>query len=169
MKNIILIGFMGAGKTTVGRRLAAKLKLPFVDTDEQIEKEQGRSIREIFEKEGEAFFRDLETEQLRKLGRKDLCQVISVGGGLPVQIQNHELLKELGTTVYLKADKTTLVTRLSGDTGRPLLQGGSLEEKIEQLMQERASVYEQVANFIIETDSKSLQETVRGVCEALHR
>lgn len=168
MKNIILIGFMGAGKTTLGRQLSRQLGVSFVDTDERIEQEQGRKISNIFEKEGEQFFRNLETKQLQKLLQEDKRRVISVGGGLPVQEQNHELLKQLGSTVYLKATKETLVQRLSGDTGRPLLQGGNLEDKIKQLMHAREHVYEQVADVTVQTDNMGLLEAVKAIREVLH-
>lgn len=163
MGNIILIGFMGAGKTTVGRILARRLKIAFVDTDEQIEKEEGRAIRDIFAREGEACFRELETLQLKKLKKRKGDMIVSVGGGLPVQKQNHPLLKELGTTIYLKADKETLARRLRGDTKRPLLQGGSPEEKIGQLMKEREPVYEQVADEILLTEGMSVNEVVEQI------
>lgn len=170
MDKIILIGFMGAGKTTLGRILAKRLGIAFVDTDERIEKEQKRAVSDIFAKEGETYFRELETEQLKELLEHEECMVLSVGGGLPVQPQNHELLQKLGTTVYLKADIETLVKRLGRDTKRPLLQGGSVEEKIAGLMQEREPVYEKVADKIVHTDGKSVEEAVtmlQQVCERL--
>lgn len=159
MPNIILIGFMGAGKTTLGIGLAKELNLPFTDTDQLIEKEQKRAISDIFANEGEAYFRGLETQQLKKL-IETAAGVISVGGGLPVQEVNHPLLKALGTTIYLKAKKETLVKRLRGSTGRPLLQGGSLEEKISGLMQAREAIYEQVADITIETDGRTPEEVI---------
>lgn len=165
-KNIVLIGFMGAGKTTLGEVLAKKLRVPFVDTDQLIEQEQQRAISCIFEEEGEAAFRKMETETLRKLSDGKKC-VISVGGGLPVQPQNHELLKQLGITVYLKAQKETLVKRLQGDTTRPLLQGGDLLEKIETLMNQREDVYEQVADLILQTDNKQLEEVLEELIRGL--
>lgn len=167
LKNIILIGFMGAGKTTLGRQLAKQLGVPFVDTDERIEQGQGRKISDMFDKEGEAYFRRLETEQLEELAAIKKRRVISVGGGLPVQEQNHALLKELGRTVYLKAEKETLIQRLSGDTSRPLLKGGGLEEKIDRLMSERGHIYEMVADVTVHTDHMGLLETVRAIRSAL--
>ena len=162
MRNVILIGFMGAGKTTVGKALAKECKLSFVDTDERIEEEQNRSISDIFAKEGESFFRNLETQQLRKL-RKEEEGVISVGGGLPVQEANWDLLKQLGTTIYLKASKETLVERLQGDSKRPLLQGGELEMKISSLMNQREAIYEKVADRIIVTDGKQLKDIIEEI------
>lgn len=160
MTNMILIGFMGAGKTTVGLQLSKKLNLPFLDTDQRIEEEQKRAISDIFANEGEAYFRSLETKQLEKLIQEINGSVISVGGGLPVQKVNHDLLKKLGTTVYLKAKKDTLIQRLQGDTSRPLLQGGELEERIENLMNAREAIYEQVADVVVETDEKTLENVI---------
>lgn len=159
MANIILIGFMGAGKTTLGLRLSRECNLPFVDTDQRIEEEQQRSIRAIFAKEGEMYFRTLETKQLKKLMQGPDC-IISVGGGLPVQKVNHPLLKQLGNTIYLKASVKTLARRLQGSNSRPLLQGGNLEEKIAKLMEEREAIYEQVADYRIETDDKTIEEVI---------
>ena len=168
MENIILIGFMGAGKTTLGRRLAKQLGVAFVDTDARIEQEQGRRISDIFAREGEAFFRGLETELLGRLLGQEKMRVISVGGGLPVQEQNHELLRKLGKTVYLKAEKETLLGRLTGDTERPLLQGGDLERKITQLMAAREDIYERVADVTLPTDHMGLFETLKALHNMLH-
>lgn len=164
MKNIILIGFMGAGKTTIGQEFAKKFEMEFLDTDEQIEKEQNCTIRELFSEKGEAYFRCLETELL---GRLADCEntVVSVGGGLPIQEENHVLLRELGTSVYLKAARKTLVDRLQGDTSRPLLQGGELEHKITDLMQKRETIYERVADKIIVTDQKSPEQIISELAQ----
>lgn len=167
MTNIILTGFMGAGKTTIGRSLSKRLKVPFVDTDMRIEEEQKRSISDIFAKEGEAYFRKLENQLLEVLIEETDGCIISVGGGLPVQEMNHPLLKRLGKTVYLKAEKETLLGRLQGDTARPLLQGGELEKKIENLMTAREAVYESIADVIIRTDGKNRGEVVEEICRMM--
>lgn len=166
MEHIIFTGFMGAGKTTLGKALAKELFLPFVDTDQQIEKEQGVKISDIFAKEGEAFFRGLEHEQLKKLLGAERS-IISVGGGLPVQERNQQLLAQLGTVIYLKASKETLLKRLSGDTSRPLLQGGELDAKITRLMREREHIYEKTASHIIETDEKTAGEVITQIRQTL--
>ncbi len=154
MKHIILIGFMGCGKTTVGIKLSYRLRRPFLDTDKLIEKEEGRTISEIFAKEGEAFFRDLETQCLKKLLLSETEQIISVGGGLPIRKENHTLLQELGEVVYLRAKPETIYERLKNDTTRPLLQGDNPQEKIRSLMAQRSAVYEQAATFIVDVDGK---------------
>lgn len=166
-RSILLIGFMGSGKTTIGKRLARELALPFTDTDERIEKRTGRSIKEIFAQEGEAYFRDLETEELRLLLEEGQTSVISVGGGLPVREENRKLMKQLGEVVYLKASTNTLVNRLSGDTTRPLLQGGDLRERIEALSKAREALYLDAATVCFATDGLSRKETVAGIQELL--
>lgn len=156
-KNIILIGFMGAGKTTMGIAFADRMDMTFVDTDQLIEKEQKRSISSIFETDGEAAFRKMETDTLKQLLQEE-NQVISAGGGLPILSENQQLLKKIGTTVYLKADKSTLADRLKGDTTRPLLREGNLEDRIETLMNQREHVYEAVADLVIITDGRNADE-----------
>lgn len=163
MNNIILIGFMGAGKSTIGRRLARESGLLFVDTDDKIEEEQQEKISHIFETKGETCFRDLETQALKDLLGCGRRMVIAVGGGLPMREENRRLLKELGTVIYLKAEIDTLVERLAGDTTRPKLQGGSLREKIENLMQQREAVYVETADEEIFTDARKPGMVVREI------
>ena len=103
MDNLILIGFMGAGKTTVGKLLAREKGLQFVDTDDRIVAEQKQSIPDIFSKYGESFFRDLETDLLRRMKEDTRHSVISVGGGMPVREENRKLLRALGCVIYLTA------------------------------------------------------------------
>ena len=163
MKRIVLMGFMGAGKTTVGKELAEVLSCDFIDTDEQIEKEQNRKISDIFEKDGEAVFRDMETELLKRLQESKGSFVLSIGGGMPVREENRELLRNLGTVVYLKASKEELVRRLSGDTKRPLLQGGGLEEKVTALMSAREEIYKETAHRTMITEGKMISELVKEI------
>lgn len=163
MNHIILIGFMGSGKTSVGKRLAEKLHLPFVDTDEQIEQTWKMKITDIFSQYGESYFRNLETETIKKLSEDRNRKVISVGGGLPVQERNQPYLKQMGTVIFLEASKETLVKRLKGDTTRPLLSGGELTERIGTLMQQRKDIYDKVADFHIKTDEKNFDEIVEDI------
>ena len=163
MKRIVLMGFMGAGKTTIGKALAEKLSWDFIDTDAEIEKEQGRKISEIFETEGEQAFRDMETRLLKKLEKSEEQFVLSIGGGMPVREENRELLRKIGTVVYLKATKEELVRRLSGDTNRPLLQGGAMEEKVAALMAARESIYVETAHQEVVTDGKSVKELIEKI------
>ena len=165
MQSIILIGFMGARKTTVGKRLAARLKWDFIDTDEYIEQKAGMAVSEIFDRYGEENFRARETEALREILQEQKAAVISVGGGLPMRKENREYLKEIGRTIYLRAQVDTLVGRLSGDTGRPLLRGQDLRTRIQQLMELRSAVYESAADVILDTDTMHVGRIVREIAE----
>ena len=168
--NIILIGFMGSGKTTFGKWIAANKKMDFVDTDELIEKENGITISEIFESKGEAYFRNLETDMLKNLlGRDTENCVISVGGGLPVKEENRELLSQLGAVVYLWADADELVKRLSGDNTRPLLAGGNLKEKINTLMDARKEIYDSASDIKIDTKDVAFKDMFSQIEEFLQK
>ena len=168
MKNIILIGFMGSGKSTIGRKLSEKYGLKHIDTDWYIEKEQNMKISDIFSKKGEEYFRNLETECIKELAQVcDNC-VISVGGGLPVREVNRSLLKELGIVVYLEASVNELVKRLSKDTSRPLLAGGNLREKIESLMTAREALYKDAADVIVKTDGRRFEDMYADIVSAVN-
>lgn len=158
MGNVILIGFMGCGKTTVGLKLSYRLRQTVIDTDKEIEKDEGCSISEIFEKEGEEAFRNKETACLKKLIETTNDKIISVGGGLPMRKENRELLHKLGQVVYLRAKAETIYERLKYDTTRPLLQGEDPQNKINRLLTARASYYEQAADVIIDVDEKSFDQ-----------
>ena len=137
-RNIVLIGFMGSGTSTIGIKLSYRLRRVVEDTDKLIVRKTGRNISDIFAKEGESYFRELETEVLRSLCEtcdpKHSPKSISVGGGTPVREENRELLKQLGTVVYLRIRPETVYNRLKRDTTRPLLQGDNPREKIRILM-----------------------------------
>lgn len=167
MKNIILTGFMGCGKTTVGIRLSYRLRLTMEDTDKLIEKEEGRTISEIFRTDGEPFFRELETECLKKLLTTAKNKIISVGGGLPVKEENRVLLKQLGTVVYLRAGAETIYERTKHDTSRPLLQGEDPQGKIRTLLAAREAVYESAADIIIDVDKKGFDVILEEIAEAV--
>ena len=107
MKNIVLMGFMGAGKTTIGKKLAKALECEFIDTDEWIEKEQGRKISDIFAEDGEVAFRDMEKDLLKRLQNSEDRFVLSIGGGMPVREENRALLRNLGTVVYLNPNSSS--------------------------------------------------------------
>lgn len=178
-KSIILIGFMGAGKTSVGRELSARLGLPFIDTDQEIERRAGMSVPEIFEKQGEEGFRAMETETLRQLteergdseqtGGERRPAVVSAGGGLPLREENRRLLLKLGTAVYLKTSPDEVVSRLEGDTSRPLLKGDSGRERVESLLSIREPLYEAAAARTVATDGKTpaqlAEEIIRTVID----
>lgn len=149
--NIILTGCMGAGKTTIGRSIAQKFNMGFVDSDDYIVAREGMTVSEIFEKKGEEYFRELETSFLKGLG--DHCRncVISTGGGLPLRQENRDILRSLGTVFYLYADADTIYQRIKGDTGRPLLQVEDPRARLAQILSERDSIYESSADHVINT------------------
>lgn len=163
MKRIILIGFMGCGKTSVGKRLAHSQKLPFVDMDEKIVERLGMPITEIFARYGETYFREIETQVLHQLMSQTENCVISAGGGVPMQQQNRIYMKEHGLVIYLKAAVDTLVDRLQDDTSRPMLHGGDLRAKIIALQSARTPVYEAISDIQVDTDGKELGQIVREI------
>lgn len=169
MSNVILIGYMGCGKSTVGKRLSYRLKMPYVDTDKLIETEQGMAISEIFAKKGEAAFRDMETECLKGIFEYKQDYVIAVGGGLPMREENRELMKKLGNVVYLRAKPDTIYGRLKDDTTRPLLQGEDPKGKICAMIDLRGPVYEEAADYIVDVDEKNFDEIQNEIEEAFSK
>ncbi|MCD8249507.1 MAG: shikimate kinase [Lachnospiraceae bacterium] len=163
MQNLILIGFMGAGKTSVGNCLAQESGMTFVDTDERIVAEQGMEISAIFEKYGEPYFRDLETALLERMQNDTDHSVISVGGGMPVRERNRDLLRSLGCVVYLLASKETILGRVRNDGTRPMLSGENLETRVERLMREREALYREAAHLMIQTDGYSVPEVAQMI------
>lgn len=164
----ILVGFMGAGKTTVGRALASQLGAGFCDLDQAIEKEAGMSVSEIFAREGEDGFRKRETALLRRLaeekkGGDGQITVYSTGGGMPVRPENRALLRELGQVIYLKISPDTVMNRLAGDTTRPLLQGDGGRERVEALMALRDPIYEETAHFVVQAEGRSIEAIVAEI------
>ncbi len=160
------MGFMGAGKSTIGKELALSLSYSFLDTDEMIEKKEGREISQIFLQEGEKAFRDMETTLLKELGNIDKM-VISLGGGMPIREENQKLMNALGLVVYLRTRKNTIIKRLEGDRKRPLLKGENIEEKVGNLMKEREPIYEKAACIFVDTDEKSIKEIVEEIISLL--
>lgn len=164
MNNIILVGYMGCGKTTVGKSIAKFANYTFTDTDEMIAAQQGRSISEIFEKDGEDTFRAMETAFLEKLiAQKSDRFVISTGGGMPVREENRALLKRLGTVVYMRVTPDTVYERIKGDTTRPLLQCDNPLERIKEMIISRTPAYEEAAEFVIDVDSLTQQEAAEKI------
>lgn len=164
MQNIVLIGFMGSGKTTVGKALAEKLQMDFVDTDALIEAQEGKSIASIFETQGEAKFRGLEHNLLEESDFSNA--VVSTGGGMPCHFNNMDQLNKIGTTVYLKVNSEELTQRLIGNSAnRPKMLAGTKEEskkRVDELLQQR-EVYYSKANFTIENEGKRMEEVVANI------
>jgi shikimate dehydrogenase len=158
--NIVLIGYMGSGKTTVGKYLCEKLGYEFVDTDEYIVAEQGMTINEIFEKYGEEYFRNLETEAVKNLAKGRIRTVVATGGGLPVREENEKWLRELGRVYYLKASADIIYDRVCSDTTRPLLKTDNLHDKITSMLKAREERYMSCADVVIELEKNLSVEAV---------
>lgn len=149
MKNLILCGFMGCGKSTIGRKLAAKLEKEFVDMDRYIEAKENMTVSEIFEKYGEEKFREIETEACKELALKsDL--IIAAGGGTLTFQRNIDILKETGRIIYIDVKYEMLCERLKRDTRRPLLQVENRNEVIKELLEKRRPIYERAASIYID-------------------
>jgi shikimate kinase len=164
--NLYLLGFMGTGKTSIGDLLARKTKKYFVDMDILIEDQQKKTISKIFEQNGEGAFREIEKKLLNKLSKeKDL--IVGTGGGIIIDQDNVDIMKSTGTRILLTASPQTIFKRLESDTTRPLLKKGNKLENIEKILSDRASKYEQAADIVVDTDSKSVQEIVEGIAKVL--
>ena len=163
MKNIVLIGFMGSGKTTIGKALEKKTDMAFVDTDELIEAYEDCKISNIFADKGETYFRRLENETLKKLVTGTNFKIISTGGGIVINKANIPLLKQLGKVFYLRIKPETVVERLEGDKTRPLLIGEDKLVKVEQLMTDRKELYEMAADKTVDVDCLSVNEIVSRI------
>ena len=165
--NVILIGFMGCGKTTVGHALAEKLSYGFLDSDEYIEGKEGCSISQMFADKGEAYFRQLETDSLKELNRTLSHSILSTGGGLPMRQENVDELRKLGTIVYLDVTPDEVINRLAGDDTRPLLQGDNVDEKVRNLLDERRPVYEAAADAVIPVSGIEVDDIVAEILEVI--
>ena len=166
MSNIILIGFMGSGKTEVGRRLAQRLDYGFVDTDAMIEQSAGMRIAEIFAGQGEAAFRKMERDLIMRHLRRLDKTVISTGGGMAIFNNNLPRLKKLGKMVCLSAKPEVILKRLDGQSDRPLINTPNPREKIEMLLCRRREYYEQ-ADFSVDTSELSADEVVQKILDWL--
>jgi len=154
---IILVGFMGTGKSTIGKLLAQKVGFSFTDTDSRLELEQNTTVPELFERLGEARFRELETDALLRV-LTERGQVIATGGGVVLAEVNRKAMLDAGFVVALKADKQTIIDRVSEDKGRPLLQG-NVEERVSALLEARKTAYD-FADLIVDTTGLSTDEVV---------
>lgn len=155
-ENYVLIGYMGSGKTTAGRALAALAGMIFQDLDLLLEERSGMTIPEIFEKETEKGFRDRESALIRDLaeeGREGM--VYATGGGAPLREENRTLLKKLGRVVWLDVSAQTVIDRLAGASDRPLLQRPDREEAVRTMLTDRQSAYASCADMAVRTDGKS--------------
>ena len=164
---ITLTGFMGCGKSSVGRCLSELLCCPFMDLDAVIEESQGRSIPDIFAAEGEAAFRQMEVEALSRIIEAQQLRgnvVVALGGGAVMTPECAELVRKKTHCIYLRASVDTLVSHLENEAaGRPMLQGASLRSRIEELMALRSSTYEATAHDVIDTDCKTVEEVAAEI------
>lgn len=161
--SIVLIGFMGSGKSSLGIRLSYRMKLPLLDTDKWIEKERGCSVSEIFAREGEEAFRRMETEALQAILDLEGPRILSTGGGLPMREENRALLPALGTVVFLRVRPETVCRRLKGDTTRPLLRREDPEGEIRRLLAARNPLYEEAAMVTVDVDGKDFEQIMEEI------
>ncbi|WP_187296287.1 shikimate kinase [Tepidibacter mesophilus] len=163
MENIVLVGFMATGKSSVARLLSKKLNMQLIDTDIYIEQKENMSINEIFHKKGEKHFRNLEKQSLEILSNKKNI-ILSTGGGIISNDQNIKLLRKIGVVMWLKASTDTIIRNLENSKiERPLLKVENKEQKIQSLMKSRLSKYSKCAHFEIDTDDKNINEVVSNI------
>lgn len=162
--NIIIIGFMGVGKSVVGELLSKKLNMNFIDMDYEIEKRQGMTISEIFNSKGQEYFRKLENELLDELSKKD-NYIISTGGGIVTREENCKILRKQKVVVFLDANVKTIIRNVSNEIEkRPLLKGSSdLEGQIMNLLNERYEHYKECSNINIDVNNKNIDEVVSQI------
>ena len=159
---ILFAGPMGAGKSSIGRRVARELGRPFVDADTEIERRIGMSIRAFFDREGEAAFRDIETEVIAELARRGGI-VLATGGGAVLREVNRNELRDHTVVIYLRAAPEELFRRLRHDTQRPLLQVDDPMQRLRELFRDRDPLYRETAHFVIETGRPSVPTLVNMI------
>ena len=166
--NIFLIGFMGTGKSTIASVFSNKYKMEIVEMDEMLAERERMSIPDIFEKYGEMYFRNLETEYLKEI-KQMTNRIISCGGGVVLRQENVSLMKENGKIVLLTASPEEIYERVKNDNERPLLKGRKSVEAIKELMEARRAKYEAAADIIISTDGKAAEEICDELMDKLKR
>ena len=164
--NIILIGFMGTGKSEVGKALAKQLGLRYVDTDALIETEEKQPISDIFGQKGEAYFRELETNLLKKIQSSDNC-VIAAGGGMGLRAENVKMLKAMGKVVLLQASPAVIYARVKNEKHRPLLNVQDPAAEIGKILEKRQTAYAQAADFTLDTSSLNIETAAQEVIKWL--
>lgn len=167
-RHVLLIGMMGAGKTTVGRMLADRLGRRFVDSDAEVRRRTGRSVQEIFDTDGEAAFREQERNVLLSAIGDLAPTVIAVAGGAVLDERNRQALMTAGSVVYLRAAINTLSRRLGTGEGRPLLRGDPVA-LLPRLMEARETFYEATAHIVVDVDNKSPEAVASEIASVLDR
>ncbi|MCF6158899.1 MAG: shikimate kinase [wastewater metagenome] len=169
--NIVLIGFRGTGKTTIGRILARRLGKGFVDADEYLEQKEKRTIRDIFQEDGEGVFREIETKVIQEICSFD-DKVIATGGGAVLREENVRNLKKRGVLIFLNTDINIIYKRIYGDKRssqkRPNLTHLSNYQEIKYLLECRRPLYDKIADFVIDTAGTSLNTVVRKIIALIH-
>jgi shikimate kinase len=164
-ENIVLVGFMGSGKSSIGRQLAKRLGFQFLDTDQLIVNRAGMEIADIFARDGEAAFRDLETSVLASVAHLQRC-VVATGGGAVVRERNRELMREIGFVVGLTASEEVIYERVSRNNKRPLLQTADPRGTILKLLESRKEAYQAAAQFTLDTTNLSHAQAVECILTA---
>jgi shikimate kinase len=166
LKTVVLVGMMGAGKTAVGTALARLLQVPFLDSDDEIVKAANRSIAEIFERDGEPFFRDREAEVIARLLRAEPC-ILSTGGGAFLSERNRAQIHDAGVSVWLRADLDLLWNRVRHKTTRPLLRTANPRETLRQLYEARLPFYRQADLAVDASPAYSVEQMAARVVDTL--
>jgi shikimate kinase len=161
-KHVVLVGIMGAGKTSVGKLLANRLGLPFIDSDHEVEQASGCKIADFFDIYGEASYRDGESKVIQRLLELPLPHVISTGGGAYLHPETREVIKDHAISIWIRAQLETLLKRVARRNDRPLLNKGNQREILAKIMQDRYSTYQE-ANITVDSESDSAKTTVNQV------
>jgi shikimate kinase len=166
-KNIVLIGFMGCGKSTIGRELKRLLGYKLIDTDVEVENRAKKKIVDIFSEEGENSFRDRETNILQELIKKQKTErIISTGGGAILREENRQLIQQLGYVIWLRVDANTSYERTKKSRSRPILRTENRKQVIEELLLQRAPLYKECANLTIDVNELDKSEIAIGITES---
>jgi shikimate kinase len=163
---LVLVGMPGSGKSTIGRRLASRLSRPFVDCDLELEERCGVSVATVFDIEGEAGFRERETRLLEELVQRP-DPIIATGGGVVLADKNRQMLTDSTTVIYLQATIGELWNRLRNDRKRPLLQGGDPRQRLADLLEQRAALYEAVAHITVRSRRQSAERFTSDIVDSL--
>jgi shikimate kinase len=166
-KPVALVGFMGSGKTSVGKALARILGLELIDLDAEIEECEGAAIADIFRTRGEPYFREREREALERAAAAQRPRVICTGGGVVLDPRNAELLMRRCVSVWLRASPETVYGRVKSEGTRPILNGGMTVENIASILERRLPFYEAAAHFAVDTDGRSVEEIAREIADKL--
>jgi len=157
MRKVYLVGYMGSGKSAIGRRLSYFLRMPYYDMDKEIVRREKMTIPEIFEQKGEAYFRKIETEFLRDF-RDEFC-IISTGGGVAINAENRKIMRQSGLVLFLDATFPDIWKRIHKDKNRPIVQR-STKQELEDLFYQRRKYYKSAAHINIRTEGRSLRQIV---------